>query len=635
MCGICGIVAFSPGFCCDATIIQKMSEVLRHRGPDDGGTWVDEQRRAALGHRRLSIVDLSAAGRQPMTNEDGSLWITFNGEIYNHADLRPGLERNGHHYASRTDTETLLHLYEERGPSCLELLQGMFAFAIYDTRAQSLFLARDRVGIKPLYYTQTADGFLFGSEIKALLAHPLVHRELDQEAMWHYLTYAFVPPPRTMFAGISKLPPASWMTVRSDGSTEIGAWWEPISPGLTEELRAVSSSIAASRLRELLAEAVRKRMMADVPFGVFLSGGLDSSTNAALMALSATGPVRTISAAPDNHGRYDETGYATAVAEHLGTDHHEIRFSEADLHEVMDEIAYFQDEPLADWTAVPQWHLARAARDTGTIVVHTGEGADEVFYGYRGYQLHRRVLVPFQRMPRSARRVVAETASALSSRTGRGARHSDALMSGTDSPIPFWGGNICFRGAAKARLAPSNGRFGNSLSIAEDNWRESEERGAADVFQKMAYVEVKQRLSGLLLARVDRMTMAHGVEARVPFLDHAVIEFALALPPRLKWHQGQGKWLLRQVARDLLPSAIVHRGKQGFGTPMAEWLAGDFGRVAEAEVLRSAFTDATHLDRAALKAIWDEHRVGRGDWARQLWVLYSAAAWYDRWLSPA
>jgi asparagine synthase (glutamine-hydrolysing) len=614
-------------------VIGEMTAALRHRGPDDCGTWLDGQGHAALGHRRLSIVDLSAAGHQPMSNEDGTLWITYNGEIYNHGALRPSLERAGHRYRSRTDTETLLHLFEERGPGCLELLQGMFAFAIYDAEEQTLFLARDRVGIKPLYYTHTSGGFLFASEIKSLLAHPGVHRELDHEAMWHYLTFAFVPPPRTMFAGISKLAPASWLIARADGSMDTGTWWQPISPGLTEDLRGVDAPSAASRLRGLLAEAVRKRMMADVPFGVFLSGGLDSSTNAALMAQSASGPVRTISAAPVRHRRYDETSYATAVARHLGTDHHEVRFDEADLQEVAEEIAYYQDEPLADWTAVPQWHLARAARDTGTIVVHTGEGADEVFYGYRGYQLHRKVLVPFQRMPRSAQRLVAHTASVVSSKTGRGARHSDALLAGAQSAIPFWGGNICFRGAAKARLAPTHRGFGDSLGIAERNWRQSEAGGASDVFQKMAYVEVKQRLSGLLLARVDRMTMAHGVEARVPFLDHDLIEFALALPSHLKWHGGQGKWLLRQVASEWLPAGIAERGKQGFGTPMSEWLAGEFGRAAEARVLRSGFTDAAQLDRAMLTTIWNEHRLGRGDWARQLWVIYSAAAWYDRWLS--
>jgi asparagine synthase (glutamine-hydrolysing) len=306
MCGICGIVGFSDGFAVSQDVVTRMRDMLVHRGPDDGGSWCDTSQRVALGHRRLSIVDLSAAGHQPMANEDGTVWITFNGEIYNHRALRADLERDGHIYRSRTDTETILHLYERDGPRCVDRLDGMFAFAIWDARRRQLFLARDRLGVKPLYYAQVAGGFVFGSEIKAILEHPAVRADLDEEAFFHYLTFAFAPAPMTLYRGIRKLAPAERMTVDANGRVESATFWNPLTAAAASAVEGISEVEAAERVRELLRDSIQKRMMSDVPFGVFLSGGLDSSTNVALMSTFMERPVRTFSTAPRGHPQYDE-----------------------------------------------------------------------------------------------------------------------------------------------------------------------------------------------------------------------------------------------------------------------------------------------------------------------------------------
>ena len=322
MCGICGIVATADGFAADEDLVVAMRDTMQHRGPDDGGAWTDG--RVALAHRRLSIVDLSAAGHQPMANEDGTVWITFNGEIYNHADLRPELEAKGHRYRSHTDTETILHLYEEEGPRCVERLHGMFAFAIWDSRRRELFLARDRLGKKPIYYAQPSGGFVFASEIKALLEHPAITPDLDEEAFFHYLTFVCTPAPFTMFKGIRKLAPAERMVVRADGTTVTDVYWSPFSRTVAAEVADMSEAEMRDRLLELLRGSIGKRMMSDVPFGVFLSGGVDSSTNVALMSELMSDPVRTYSVAFKEHEQYNELDYAREIARRFGTDHQEV-----------------------------------------------------------------------------------------------------------------------------------------------------------------------------------------------------------------------------------------------------------------------------------------------------------------------
>ncbi|MEP6909363.1 MAG: asparagine synthase (glutamine-hydrolyzing) [Actinomycetota bacterium] len=640
MCGICGILGTSDGFAVDEELVTTMRELIHHRGPDDGGSWHLPGQRVALAHRRLSIIDLSPAGHQPMSNEDGTVWLTFGGEIYNHMDIRPELEAKGHAYRSHTDTETIIHLYEEEGPRCVERLHGMFHYAIWDTRTRELHLARDRLGKKPIYYAQPDGGFVFGSEIKALLAHPSLTPELDEEAFFHYLTFVCTPAPMTMFKGIRKLGPAERMTVRADGSTEIETYWTPMSQAVSAEIAGLSEPELAERLLEILRESIRRRMMSDVPFGVFLSGGLDSSTNVALMSELMDEPVRTFSVGFDEHehGRYNELPYARKIADLFGTDHHEVVIDSDDLESFLPQLIYQQDEPLADWVAVPLHYVSKLARDNDTVVVQIGEGSDELFHGYQSYISHarfqERYWPPFQRVPRPLRRGISRAANAFARRSGRGFAHAQAIEDAAEGRMPFWGGAIAYQGELKERVL-SNGRpHPDSYAIVERLWRQAErDLPGADLLQKMTYLELKNRLAELLLMRVDKMTMLHGVETRVPFLDVDLVEFALALPPEMKVRDGSGKYLLKKAVGGLLPDEIVNRRKQGFSAPVSEWFREGLGERARKEIRESSLVERGLLDYQAIDDLWEAHRAGRGDWAFQLWNIYNVSAWHDRWVA--
>jgi asparagine synthase (glutamine-hydrolysing) len=367
MCGICGVLAFNDNFACDERVTVAMRDTMVHRGPDDHGLWLSPTGHVALGHRRLSIVDVSHFGHQPMSNEDGSVWVSFNGEIYNHAELRAELQSRGHHYRSQCDTETIVHLYEEEGERCVERLDGMFALAIWDERRRRLLLARDRLGKKPLYWAKTAEGLVFASEIKALLRHPAISADLDVTAFSDYLTFVCTPAPSTMFAGISKLSPAELMTVNADGDIRSEIYWTPMSSQATEALADRSEDELSERLLELLRGSIAKRMMSDVPFGVFLSGGVDSSTNVALMSELMSEPVRTFSVAFRQHERYNELEYAREIARLFKTDHHEVLIDVEDLVSFLPEMVHHQDEPIADWVCVPLYYVSKLARDSGTV----------------------------------------------------------------------------------------------------------------------------------------------------------------------------------------------------------------------------------------------------------------------------
>jgi asparagine synthase (glutamine-hydrolysing) len=642
MCGICGILSTSDSFDASERTVSAMCAVIAHRGPDDHGlgSWSTDRGRVTLGHRRLSIVDLSSAGRNPLGNEDGSVQITFNGEIYNHAALREELEAKGHRYRSRTDTETIVHLYEEEGPRCVERLHGMFAIAIWDGRRNELFLARDRLGIKPLYYAQPPGGFLFGSEIKALLEHGALSPDLDEEAFHHYLTFVCTPAPMTMFAGIRKLAPAERLIVRSDGGVESETYWTPMSPRVVEGVAGLGERELEERLLELLRGSIRKRMMADVPFGVFLSGGVDSSTNVALMSELTDSPVRTFSVAFHEHEQYNELEYAREVARLYGTDHHEIVVGEADFAAFLPEMIFHQDEPIADWVCVPLHYVSQLARDSGTIVVQVGEGSDELFHGYDHYidavRFRRLCWEPLQYLPAPLRRSAGAAATRLARSVGRGELHAVAVAEAAAGRLSFWGGAIGYRGEIKRRVLACDGRSRpDSYAIVQELWDAAErELPGADLLQKMTYLELKLRLAELLLMRVDKMTMGTSVEARVPFLDHELVEFALALPPSMKVRNGVGKYLLKQaVDRTLLPGHLAYRRKQGFNAPVAEWFRGALGYTAQRQIRDSALAERGLLDYDAIDAMWTAHRSGPVNWGFHLWNLYNVSAWYDHWIA--
>jgi asparagine synthase (glutamine-hydrolysing) len=482
-----------------------------------------------------------------------------------------------------------------------------------------------------LYYARLPHGFVFGSEVKALLEHPQTPRDLDEDAFADYLTFGFTPPPVTMFRGIGKLAPGEYMTVTAEGRVRRQIWWDAMpSPEVATAVADMSEPEMVAEVRRLLRDSVAKRMMSDVPFGVFLSGGLDSSTNVALMAELTDAPVRTYSTAPVGFRRYDELRYARLVSRHFGTDHHEMRVDEAAMRECIPELVFHQDEPLADWTAIPQHFVTQLARETGTIVVQIGEGADELFHGYRGYVDHRRVVVPFQRLvPGRIRGPVGTLAARATVRLGHGIRHGEALSDAGHSTIPYWGGALCFRGPLKRRLMRRD--HADALRTPERLWREAGTH--ADLFQRMTYLELRQRLAELLLMRMDRIAMASSVEGREPFLDHELVELAMALPPGMKYRRHEGKHVLREAMRDVLPSEVLSRPKQGFGSPMKEWLRGDFGREAHAAVLRSALADRGLIDYGVVDDLFAAHRHRHGDWSKHLWNLYCVSAWYDRWVA--
>ena len=635
MCGLAGILARSDHFAHDEATVAAMAETIVHRGPDDSGTWTSPEHRVALGFRRLSIIDLSPAGHQPMCNEDGTVWIAYNGEVYNHLSLRAELEAKGHVFRSHADTEAILHLWEEEGIRCVERLEGMFGLAIWDSNTRELFLARDRLGVKPMYYADTPGGIVFGSEIKALLAHPQISPDLDEEAFHHYLTFVCTPAPLTMFKGISKLAPAERMLVKADGRIVRDTYWSPMSTDAEEQVTGRSDKELEERLMELLRASIEKRMMSDVPFGVFLSGGVDSSTNVALMSELMSDPVRTFSVGFKEHEQYNELHHARRVAERYKTDHHEVLIDWDDLSDFLPQLIHHQDEPIADWVCVPLYYVAKLARDSGTIVVQIGEGSDEIFHGYQGYidavRFRQRYWEPFRRMPRPLRRAAARTIQSASRRTGKGAFHAAYAADAAAGRQPFWGGAIAWQGDLKDQLT-TNGH-GDSYDIVDRIWSEAErQRPNADLLQKMTYLELKNRLAELLLMRVDKMLMATSVEGREPFLDHHLVEFAMALPPDQKVRHGVGKHILKRAVEDLLPHDLIYRQKQGFGAPVSEWFRGELGERAQREIRNSSLAERGLLDYDRIDELWNAHRGG-ANWSFQLWNLYNVSAWHDYWIA--
>src|SRR4051812_11562026 len=508
MCGICGIVGFSDSFATGEELVTRMRDTIVHRGPDDGGSWALGEQRVALGHRRLSIVDLSPAGHQPMSNEDGTVWIAFNGEIYNHAELRPELEAKGHTYRSHTDTETILHLYEEMGERCVERLDGMFALAIWDTRRRELFLARDRVGKKPLYYAHTPQGFVFASEIKAILEHPAITPDLDEQAFHHYLTFVCTPAPLTMFRGVRKLAPSERMTVSADGRARSDRFWSPMSGPQTRELARMGEAALEERLLELLRGSIAKRMMSDVPFGVFLSGGVDSSANVALMSELMSQPVRTYTVGFEHNVELNELESARAVAERFATDHHDVIINQGDMKKFLLEIVFHQAEPLADPVCVPLYYVSKLARESGTIVVQVGEGADEIFAGYDWFRKYVRIYEQFWRraeqLPVSLRHSLLTLAKPLLE-TSFNKRTSIELARrlGADEEL-FWGGAIVFdedfkRRVLSTELSTRVAGLSSYQTVQKHLEHIAAERPDADFSARMSYLELKLRLPELLL----------------------------------------------------------------------------------------------------------------------------------------
>jgi asparagine synthase (glutamine-hydrolysing) len=637
MCGICGVFAYGAGeSAVDAALVQRMSDRMSHRGPDDAGLYVSPDRRLGLGFRRLSIVDLSPTGHQPMTNEDGRLWIVFNGEIYNHEEHRPRLLAKGHSYRGRSDTETILHLYEEHGEDCVHHLRGMFAFAIWDERQGRLFLARDRVGIKPLYYAQLSGTFLFASEIKALLAHPKLSPALNEEALPYYLTFMVPPAPLTLFEGVFKLPSGCRATIDRSGELKVDRYWDPLENAETARVQDVED--AAARLRSLLEESVRLRMMSDVPVGAFLSGGVDSSSIVALMARHSSQPVNTFTVGYKDSPASNELVYARQVAQGLGTRHHEVMIDGQDMVEYMPQLVHTQDEPIADPVCVPLYYVSRLAHEAGVKVVLVGEGSDELFCGYPWYRTYLQEDRAWQTglavAPERLLRGVWGSASDALGLFGRGQDLRQILDRRRRNAPTFWGGAVVYTGAAHAAVWPAAARAGSSASqtmVAAHLERAARRRPDADFLARMTYLELMHRLPELLLMRVDKITMSVSLEARVPFLDHRLVEAMLPLAAAVKMN-GQLKGLLKKAVRGLIPDNIIHRPKQGFPAPVREWFDRLPAGVLDRQVADSALVRRGHLSGEFIRTLLAEHRSGHRDWSVRLWVLYNLSLWHARWI---
>lgn len=664
MCGICGVWEYGATEGRIAvSLVERMRDRMSHRGPDDAGAEILDGGRLGFGFRRLSIIDLSQAGHQPMRGCEGrGVWLVFNGEIYNHEELRRGLKRRGHVYSSRTDSETIIHLYEERGVDFVKEIEGDFAIALWDSERERLVLARDRVGVKPLYFYRQGGRLIFASEIKAILAHPSVTAEVDEEALYHYLSFLAAPAPRTLFRGIEKLPAGHALVCRRDGGVETIPYWDALPPAAPANGGALREDECRAEILRLLRESIKKRMMSDVPFGVFLSGGVDSSANVALMAEQMSRPVETFTVAYNDHEELNELEQARETARRFATNHHEVLIGEREMRDFLPDLVFHQDEPVADPVCVPLFHVAKLARDSGTTVVQVGEGSDELFSGYDKYVKYLRLYESFwrhaERAPRLARRAAAALALPLV-RTATGKAEAAELVRrfGADEAL-FWGAAIVFDETLKSHLVSQklksrlvSEKFETHLVserarvrraelssyevVREDLERIARERPASDFLARMTYLELKLRLPELLLMRVDKMTMATSVEARVPFLDHHLVEYAMGVPRALKVEGTSGKHILKRALEDVLPRDVLYRRKRGFGAPVTGWFRGKMGAELEGLVTSSPMRERDFLDYSFVARLFDEHRRGAHDWGFQLWALLNLSLWYERWVGRA
>ena len=652
MCGICGKLRID-GRPVEEGLLRKMTSVLAHRGPDDEGIYLSSKQKApqydlpdlrgrqsskvevGLGHRRLSIIDLSKAGRQPMSNEDNTVWMVFNGEIYNFQSLRTELEGKGHHFSSQTDCEVVIHLYEEEGIEGVKKLAGMFAFAIWDEKSQALFLCRDRLGIKPLVYYQGGDFLIFASEIKGLLQDPDVPREIDWDALGLYLTFNSITAPYTIFKGIKKLRPGH-ILIFSKGKIEEKEYWNidgnvQMEAGGEEDFASLKN-----RLFEVMEDAVRMRMIADVPLGAFLSGGIDSSIIVGLMARNSSLPVKTYSIGYKDMPMFDETGYAREVAAFHKTDHHEFRLGAKDVIEAIPEVLESFDEPFADSSAVPTFVVSKeTGRDVKVAL--SGDGGDELFAGYRMYT-GEAWRSRYQMIPSLVRKKAIEPVLF-------------ALPESRDQKLPEYIRRLkkFLRGAMKESLEES---FFAWNEIFSRDLRKSIFTGAAEVdhdlgkkilserlneinaddINRMLYTDVKESLPGDMLKKVDAMSMLNSLEVRVPFLDHRVCELAFSINGCWKIKKGKGKYILMETFKDILPKSLHNRPKWGFEMPVSKWLKSDLKYLIDEYLSKELIVKQGIFDYDVIENLINNFVLNCSDTSWQIWNLIVFQVWYSRYM---
>jgi asparagine synthase (glutamine-hydrolysing) len=619
MCGICGVIHFD-GSPVEQANLARMVETIHHRGPDDSGVWADSN--IGLGNTRLAIIDLSPAGHQPLSNETGDVWIAFNGEIYNFLPIRDELLKRGHIFRSRTDTETIVHLFEERGIECLQALRGMFALAIWDGRKRELWLARDRLGKKPLYYFHGGSRLIFGSEIKCILAYPNAPRILDRGVLPLYLTYGYVPAPQTIFAGIRALRPGCWLRV-AEGKVEERQYWS--APAPTSALpREAGEGEWIEALLEQLREAVRLRLISDVPLGAFLSGGLDSSAVVALMAEAASGPVKTFAIGFSGEPSYDETAHARVVAQYLGTDHHEF-VVEPETVDLIPKLAWHFDQPFGDSSAIPTYLVSKLARAHVTVALN-GDGGDELFAGYDRFRAAR-LAQQYQRLPEWAHRGVEAVARMLPQGTGYRDLGRRTLRFVTRARLPLPQQYLGWVGIMSPELVDGLTVNSGGEQPAAHFQNYFPQLNGGDPVPALLGVNLISYLPDDLLIKADRMSMAASLEARSPFLDHVLVEFAAAMPASLKLKGRVSKYILKRAFEGKLPREIIYRRKHGFGVPVGKWFRTTLREYLTGTLFSARARERGLLRPEAVERLTNEHLSGERDHGHALWTLLMLEEW--------
>ena len=622
MCGICGAFNFGSDQPVERGLIERMNNEIAHRGPDDAGVFVSGN--IGIGMRRLSIVDL-AHGHQPISNEDGSVWIVFNGEIYNHSELAEQLKARGHRYSSRSDTETIVHLYEEYGDDCVKWLRGMFAFAIWDTRRGRLFVARDRVGIKPFYYTLNNGEFVFASEIKSLIASGRIRPALNEAAIPEYLAFGYLSGEDTLYAGVRKLLPGHSLSIDMAGKIDLKQYWDlPVA----EEQESKSFDCYVRTYREMLEDAVVSHLMADVPLGIFLSGGLDSSAVAAIAAKHRKEPVDTFSVGYAEE-EYSELSTAKTVSEHIRSRHHEVRVSQDSFFGALPKLIWYEDEPIVWPSSVSLYFVSKLASQRVKVVL-TGEGSDETLAGYTRYawtlknarwdRLYRG-MVP--RFVRAKLRTVIANSSLLAAPARRKLQHTFLGRDG-ENWASFYFDNFYsgfsddLQGALLSESVRGSSPYANVLEI----WESSK----GDVLHRLLYTDTKSYLLELLMKQ-DQMSMAASIESRVPFLDHPLVEFTTTIPARFNIRGLSGKHVLKSAVEDLLPATIIHQKKLGFPTPIHDWLAHEGTRRVEEILLSPRSVERKIFKPDGIRRLIREHKENLVDHTDRLWRLLNFELW--------
>ncbi|NVJ91901.1 MAG: asparagine synthase (glutamine-hydrolyzing) [Methylocystaceae bacterium] len=637
MCGIAGLIDLKASTPNDQLhhLTKNMTDTLLHRGPDGGDVWIDAEAGVGLGHRRLAIIDLTEAGHQPMASSDGRFIMVYNGEVYNAEDLRPELVAKNYQFNGHSDSEIIVNGFCEWGvKATIEKLIGMFAIALWDRKEKTFYLIRDRLGIKPLYWCKTKNSLLFGSELKALYIHPDCPKEINRGAIAAYLRHNCIPAPHTIMTGIQKLMPGHILTCNGDGQQTLEAFWSLQDVVKNSIPFDGTEADAVDQLEILLKDAVKRRMVSDVPLGTFLSGGIDSSTVAALMQAQSQNKVKTFSIGFEEEG-YNEAKHAAAVAQHLGTDHTELYVTPSQTRDVIPKLADYYDEPFSDSSQIPTYLVSQMTRNHVTVAL-SGDGGDELFGGYTRYLTAAKYGKTLFSLPLVVRKLGAGVLHSLSPD-----QWDSILKIIPDSKKPAHVGNKLHKLANVMGQSPDDyyrtlvSQWPDPENVVKNStepkgliWDERVKSLVPDFVSRMQYLDTLTYMPDDILTKVDRASMAVSLEARVPLIDHRVVEFAWSLPQSMKIKDGQGKWALRQVLYRHVPQELIDRPKMGFGVPIDAWLRGPLKEWAH----NLLFQNGDIFDTASIQQKWNEHQSGSHNWQYHMWDILMFNAWYKRWM---